>query len=48
MVSQYFTMIVNVNFILCCRYEQVDADEHIAQCLQAVMDLELENDLELL
>ena len=27
------------------RYEQVDADRHIAQCLQAVMDLEMENDL---
>lgn len=36
------------DFILFHRYEQVDADEHITQCLQAVMDLELENDLELL
>ena len=30
------------------RYEQVDADRHIAECLQAVMDLEMENDLVLL
>ena len=27
------------------RYEQVDADHHIAQCLQAVMNFEEENNL---
>ena len=30
------------------RYEQVDADRHIAECLQAVMNLEMENDLVLM
>ena len=35
-------------FVSLCRYEQLDADRHIAQCLQAVMDLEMENDVVLL
>ena len=34
--------------LLFFRYEQVDADGHIAKCLQAVMDLEMENNVVLL
>ena len=40
--------ILKQNSYYLLRYEQVDADQHLTQCLQAVMDLEIENDLVLL
>ena len=44
-----FSLVLDVECMYTChRYEQVDADQHIARCLQAVMDLEIENDLVLL
>ena len=34
-----------INHFLFCRYTQVDADGHIAECLQAVLDFEQANNL---